>query len=284
MTVTASIKFDQGGTHGAVGQALFGIIGVLNVASNGNNANVERWIWTMLDVPPGSGVPLGVISDGPVQTASFTPDVDGGYFVQLDVFDHAGNKATDKRVFGVQDVFGFFNPPFDAEAGALNFGGQLRGWATFTDQWLGGSVVKSPAAFWRPGPKGRLVTLADFRDTPNATPVTVFTKELANFFPGTPPEFTYPAVIRVDWLIQGVSDDAADVALFSLSAGFLNTAGVMTQAGTTANPSPFATAGAAGWSASIAPSGGDIVMALTGDAGPRLVHWFSVAQFMIRGV
>lgn len=136
MTVSAEIKFTQGATVGPDGQALFGSVGSAVHASNVSDASVVSWTWTIVDVPPGSAVPVGLISDGPTPSLTFTPDVTGGYLVQLDVFDSAGRSSTDLRVFGVKELSGRFVPPFKARAAALNFAGQARGWAPYAETYL----------------------------------------------------------------------------------------------------------------------------------------------------
>jgi hypothetical protein len=160
MTVTAQIKFDQGATHGVAGMALFGVTGTPVVASNGNDANVKRWVWTITDVPPGSSVPIGQVTDGGVATTSFVPDAHGGYLLQLDVYDEFGNKSTDERCFGVQTDSGRFIPPFDADFAALNFSNNKRGWAPFVEAWFN-YLDNLPPSRLPFGPVGKLVTPPD---------------------------------------------------------------------------------------------------------------------------
>jgi len=136
MSVSASIKFTQGMSSPAPGIALIGVAAVPVVVTNGDNSNVLSWTWTVGDRPPTSTVPLGVIAAGSVPTVSFTPDVAGGYLIELSVVDLAGNRATDRRVFQVPEASGYLIPPFEAEAPALNFGGQARGWAKSQEELL----------------------------------------------------------------------------------------------------------------------------------------------------
>jgi hypothetical protein len=134
----AAVQFTQGATVGTAGQALFGVDGTAVVVANGNNTNVQAWTFTIIDVPPGSAVPTGVVQSGSSPTYTFTPDVTGGYHVQVTVAaaDGTGVMVQDDRVFGVQTVTGRFVPPFKATDSAVNFAGQMRGWAPYMEGWL----------------------------------------------------------------------------------------------------------------------------------------------------
>jgi hypothetical protein len=137
MSVAAAVQYTQG-SSGPAGQAFFGTIagGAVQVA-NGNNTNVTQWTFTVIDVPPGSAVPTGVVQSGALSTWTFTPDKTGGYLVQLTVTNTGdGSTATDTRCFGVKEVSGRFVPPFKATDVMLNFGGQTRGWAVYMEAWF----------------------------------------------------------------------------------------------------------------------------------------------------
>lgn len=137
MSVFAKIKFTQLPSYDPpAGEALVGDAGLEVVCSNENNSNVETFSWEVIDAPPGSVVPLGVVAYGNVTTFSFVPDLPGGYHVHLTTIDLAGNKAEDFRVFQVPEPSGYLIPPFDAEAPALNFAGQKRGWAKPIEELL----------------------------------------------------------------------------------------------------------------------------------------------------
>lgn len=136
MAIAAAIKFVQGATIGTAGQALYGVLTTPVTVSNGNNSNVQRWKWTMVAVPPGSTVAEGVMADGPFNSVQFIPDVRGGYHVELIVFDAAGNQKKDRKVFQVPETSGLSIPPFDANAAALNFAGQLDGWELMVRPFL----------------------------------------------------------------------------------------------------------------------------------------------------
>lgn len=136
MAVTAAVKFTQGVTTDAAGRALIGALTTPVVASNGNNSNVVFWEWEVIDSPPGSAVPVGIVLSGSVASYTFVPDVRGGYHIKLTTRDLAGNTAVDFRVFQVLETTGRAIPPFNAVANALNFAGQLRGWAKYLEQYL----------------------------------------------------------------------------------------------------------------------------------------------------
>lgn len=136
MAVTAQIRFTQGVTIGTPGVAIIGTTGQAVAASNGDNTDVVRWKWTMLDTPEGSAVPIGLISDGGISTALFTPDVSGGYHLELEVFPTSGASSRHRLCFQVAEPSGRLVPAFDAEAPALNFGGTTRGWRKIMDRWL----------------------------------------------------------------------------------------------------------------------------------------------------
>lgn len=156
MPATALIKFVQGFSAPPAGEALIGPTGVPVTASNGDNSGVATWEWVTVDKPPGStAIPSGVIT-----TASsfvFTPDLAGGYHLQLKVRDIDGIESVDRRVFQVAEPSGHVIPPFDALAPALNFSAQTRGWAKYLEELLrfllagsgggGGAIVAADFSF-----------------------------------------------------------------------------------------------------------------------------------------
>lgn len=135
MALVAQIKFVQGGNIGTPGIALIGVLSTNVVASNGDNSSVVRWKWTMIGTPGGSSVPTGLVSDGTTPTMTFSPDVAGGYHVELVTFDANGSQKIDRRVFLVPELSTRRIAPFDAQAPALNFLGQTRGWAPFMEDY-----------------------------------------------------------------------------------------------------------------------------------------------------
>lgn len=133
----ASIKFVQGANTPAAGLALQGVTGVLVTCANGDNVgppSTASWFWEMLDVPPGSTVPTGVM--GITSTVQFTPDLVYGYRIRLTTVDSAGNTSVDISTVLVPDANGRIIPPFGAADNELNINGQTRGWAPFMEAWL----------------------------------------------------------------------------------------------------------------------------------------------------
>lgn len=135
---TAAIKFTQGLTSSTPGQALVnGVLTTPVTAANGNDASVETWKWELVYAPPGSALAPGtVFSDGAATSATFVPDVTGGYVVDLTVTDFSGAIAKDRRVFLVPEVSGRSIPPFGADMASLNPGGSTLGWDPYAGQIL----------------------------------------------------------------------------------------------------------------------------------------------------
>jgi hypothetical protein len=135
--VAALIKFVQGANVGVAGQALLGVVGTPVVVSNASDTNVARWRYTVIDAPPSSALTPGTVQDGTTPTWTWTPDTTDMVEVQLDVFDGTGLlTARDSRCFGVNRASGRIIPAFTAVAAAVNFLGQLRGWAVIMEAWL----------------------------------------------------------------------------------------------------------------------------------------------------
>jgi hypothetical protein len=201
MAVTALIKFAQGATVGADGQALTGVAGVSVTVENSDNTDVSQWSVELLYAPPGSAleVPPGAptllgeaVSATP--SAGFVPDLPGCYRIRLTVLDSSGNQDVDIRNFAVPlGGKAFIQPPYQrlpdplpvypgipsgataptgpispgAKPDEMNFGGQPYGWA--------GNGV----------PTARLMhqLVADFDAGPTG--------------PTGPARFTYPATLPV---------------------------------------------------------------------------------------
>lgn len=144
MPIVSSIVFAQGANTGAAGIAQgvppaswLGVVSSAVTVSNGNNVGVVKWGFTMFAVPPASALPTGIPQLGTTPTWTFTPDVPGGYLVQLDVYDAIGNVVSSQLCFGVvETISGRFIPPFNGTNLSLNFGGQAIGWALYQDAWL----------------------------------------------------------------------------------------------------------------------------------------------------
>jgi hypothetical protein len=134
MPVSAAIKFTQGATVGTPGVALIGSTGASVVVTNGNDALVLSWTWTVVTSPPTSAIVPGTGGTGPSFT--FTPDVTGCYLVQLALVGVDGSTATDVRAFGINETNGLLIPPFSGSSGSLNFSGVTTGWDPIMRRWL----------------------------------------------------------------------------------------------------------------------------------------------------
>lgn len=167
MTAAALIKFTQGATIGADGQALFGITGTAVNVSNAANTGVASWEIELLWAPFASALALGVIAssnNGSAPAAAFTPDVRGAYRLRLRAWEglnRSGDpKDTDIRCFGVKEANGFYAPApqiwprplppvASGEVGAKpdenNFAGQGNGWAGNGADGLLGSLIRTVA-------------------------------------------------------------------------------------------------------------------------------------------
>lgn len=150
------IQFTQGATVGDVGVAIVGSDGTKVVAKDGNAGIGESafYRWTWIDVPTDSVIPRGLFIEGPVPRIDFIPDagVYGDYHLMVEKQDASGFRTVDRRVFRVLLPSGRALPAFDAEADALNFGGQPLGWKPDMEAWLlfldgggGGGGGGSPA-------------------------------------------------------------------------------------------------------------------------------------------
>ena len=138
MPVIAQIQFVQpgGGGTGTPGQALIGLLALPVTVNNSNNSQVATSTFEVIDAPPGSIIPVGVVQTGSLKSFVFTPDLRGGYEFHLTTTDVFGNFAEDFRVFQVLEVTGRLIPPFKADAVSLNFGGQKLGWAPYLRAYL----------------------------------------------------------------------------------------------------------------------------------------------------
>jgi hypothetical protein len=136
--MAVKIQFAQGMNVGNVGEALVGLTGADVIARDGNASpgSTSHYRWTWIDVPTLSAFPLGFITEGPVDNISFNPDVEGDYHLMVESFGTTGFKTVDRRVFRVELASLRALPAFDAEADALNFGGQTRGWKPDMEKWL----------------------------------------------------------------------------------------------------------------------------------------------------
>lgn len=168
--VAALLKFTQGVTTAPAGEALIATTGAFTAAASGLAGNPTYFEFWVLDVPPGSAQPLGLIAAGSATSVTLLSDLPGGILVYLLAQDAAGNRAEDWRVFQVAEPAGGLIPPFMAKAPALNFSGGTRGWATLMEYWLrkinssGGAIVYNmigPDTEAIAEKSGRVTVLAD---------------------------------------------------------------------------------------------------------------------------
>lgn len=164
MAVSAKIKFVQGVLTPNAGLALLGALTTAVVCSNDNNGDAKLWTWNIIAKPPGSAVTLGQISAS--STATFQPDVRGGYHVELIVTDENGVSVSDRSVFEVPELSGLVIPPFFAGKDELNFGGQAQGWDPYMReviQYLQGRSALVNSATGAINDMASTTTLADGR-------------------------------------------------------------------------------------------------------------------------
>jgi hypothetical protein len=149
MPVIASIKITQNAVTNGPGVSLIGVGGLLVTLENGNDAAVVSWKWDLLDTPLDSAIPAQVLSDGPIPTASFTPDsapdTPGCYRIKLTILGSDGSTSCDIRNFAVPTTQGWILPPFRATSPELNFPGNAEGWESllnriFLDLSAGGAL------------------------------------------------------------------------------------------------------------------------------------------------
>lgn len=148
----AKIQFVQpgGGGTGVVGQALIGSVALPVTVNNAVDPSVALSTFEVISVPTGSAIPLGIAQDGATPSWVFTPDLRGGYEIHLTTKDNVGNQADDYRVFQVAETSGRIIPPFSADDGSFNFGGQVLGWSPYVNAYLKavdtGTGTTTPAA------------------------------------------------------------------------------------------------------------------------------------------
>lgn len=140
--VAALMKLTQGALSPPAGQSLLGVGGVPVTLSNDNNTGVVRWTYELLNVPNGSALTPGILSDGAVPTAILTPDtvlseVHGCYRLKLTVYDSGGVTSSNIRNFAIGTPNHLWIlPSFLAVADEMNFGGQLEGWKKYVNDVL----------------------------------------------------------------------------------------------------------------------------------------------------
>jgi hypothetical protein len=178
MAVAALVKFVQGATIGAPGQALIGVAGTAVQVTNGAGAPgpITTWTFAVIAVPSGSAVPLGVAQSGPLQTWSFTPDIAGCYIIELLVQDAFGNTANDVRAFGIKTPSGRLIPSFTGDASSLNFGGQTQGWDPYLESWLNAleQLIEESGSMSLPVYTATVSYVCDSRVTPDEVVIVNF--------------------------------------------------------------------------------------------------------------
>jgi hypothetical protein len=279
MAIDAKIKFVQGATIGTPGVSLIGVLSTPVDVSNGNDTGVVRWIWKIVDSPPGSAVPVGLISDGPIATFQFAPDLRGGYEVELTVFDSSGAQKIDHRVFQIRELSNRLIPPFSADAPALNFLSQTRGWAPYMEDYLhfmdlfstpDGSVPLAARTFQQDVTGARVVYDAKSLQTANATPTEIY-------------RWTIPAGanVKIDYIVNASGTLAANSATFAKSISYRRAAAAAPAVTGSATPDDLGSRPAVPFVSAPAFSiaGNDVVLTGTGIAGP--VRWAVFFQVTI---
>ena len=148
MSAVALIKFIQDSVVGVGGWAFLGTVaGGIVTVENTDNTDVARWTITLVYAPPDSALVPGVLATAISNTpsASFTPDVEGPYRIQLDVEDGAAILDVDIRCFVIAfPGKGIIAPPYQRlpeqlpvlgsglpgeKPDEMNIGGQPFGWS-----------------------------------------------------------------------------------------------------------------------------------------------------------
>lgn len=125
---TANIIIIQDGVSGEAGRSRDDLVLSSAVSlSNANNAGVTSWIWTMLDRPTGSTAEL---SNPHSSVATFTPDVEGTYRIEL-IVNQGRTGEQQIRLAAVRDVDGLRMPAAGEEDEAnwdIDGEENTRGW------------------------------------------------------------------------------------------------------------------------------------------------------------
>lgn len=129
----ASLRINQP-THstqptGPAGQARDDLeLGKPVVVSNVNDTDVNRWRWTLVDIPIDS---VAVLSDPTQPSVTFTPDKTGSYLLRLSVNDGLAGEI-DTKVAAVRDSLGIRYPATGergSDANYQSFGSpNTKGW------------------------------------------------------------------------------------------------------------------------------------------------------------
>lgn len=269
----ALIKITQGALTDSAGRALVGTLaGGAPVFSNGDNTGVTRWVYTLLETPPGSAISTTVQDSTVTQTFALpsAPDKPGSYRVQLDVYDVNGVRDTDIRNFAVPfPNIGFIAPPYQglppplptsgtgSKPDEMNFAGQGDGW--------GGDTNAGRRLLYQALEN---IDQAGHGVFPLLTTTNGVVQTAGSLKGTTLGDGLYQ--VQMHALAYGT---AADHASYALIATFLVAGGVVTQVATTQDLAPaMETAGAAAWDARIQNSAAEITFDVLG-AAATTVRW-----------
>ena len=173
MSVVAQMILSQGGLPGLPAQSYIGVDGVLVTITNADDTGVTYWKYELLDVPLGSTISPGILSEGTAPSVTFTPEIGivGCYRVKLTVRGPTGENI-DVRNFAVPTrVHSWIIPSFLAEANEMNFTGQLRGWMRWVNEILlyidglilpAGTENRQFLTWQQSPPPGRWIVTRDF--------------------------------------------------------------------------------------------------------------------------
>lgn len=133
--MASTIQFVVDGAVQTPDQAVLAEVGDQVVSNVFNPGGVDRVRWTMIAVPSGSNVPLGLYGLNKTGTV-FTVDERGGYLIEMLATLRSGEVVRVRKAVLVPEESGKIIPPFSAEPRDLNLDGQTEGWHPFLEAWL----------------------------------------------------------------------------------------------------------------------------------------------------
>jgi hypothetical protein len=232
MSVLAKLQFSQSTTTFPADAAAEVAVAVPVVARSVSSGSIARLRWTLLSAPTASALVAGVLAVDVPETA-FTPDVAGGYLIELEVIDRDGFRSTTRKAVLIPEASGRIIPPFLGDPSSLNVGGQTRGWSPYLEEYLkavdsgagsGGGVVTTASQLWSPPGAGLLAQDASAAvvSTNDATEISItFPWGLGNVVPTN-------GVIKASAEVLAKYKGGGDFATFDISASFVVRAGVVT--------------------------------------------------------
>lgn len=136
MAVISRLVITQLGVPGPPGEAVVVAAGSVATLSNNDDTGVTNWKYELLDTPLYSALSPGILSNGPIPTADFTPEsgVYGCYRCKVTVTGPSGTASDIRNYATVTPNHGWIIPSFFAGANEMNFLGQIRGWMKFVNQ------------------------------------------------------------------------------------------------------------------------------------------------------